>query len=237
MSFSRNYSFVLPRYLLIRYLIGREDNLLNAHLNVASYAHPQFVQEDSGGRRKYKRIHNSSSDSSLLEYSAPPKPQRTVSEERKDKSLSRQEQKPQLHKKRKAEPIEPDTASLSDQSSAPKETFEKRTRHKTKADRYEPKKKRHTSEKAVEEKRPTTKPEKRRGRKKAAKKAGEDFIRNFPSKSMDQERLTVSSSPDTNSRYAKYPSFDHLTVSACSRMGVHLLQLNVVVVSISTYFY
>ncbi|TVY12700.1 hypothetical protein LARI1_G009340 [Lachnellula arida] len=208
----------------------REDILLNAHLNVGSFAHPQFVQEDSGGRRKYKRKYNSSSDSSLLEAPVPPNPQRTIPENRKDEPLERRHHELQIHKKRKAEPIEPDTASLSDHSSYPKETFEKRARHKTKEDRYESKKKRHRSENAVENKRSTTKPEKKRGdRKKSRKKVGEDFIRNFSSKSIGQERLTVSSSSNMNSRYTKCSSFDHLTGLAYSIMGVHLPQLNVVV--------
>ncbi|TVY36478.1 hypothetical protein LOCC1_G005395 [Lachnellula occidentalis] len=207
----------------------REDDLLNARLNVGHFAHGQFAQEDSGERRKYKRKQNSSSDSSLLEVPVPPKPQRSIPENRKDEPLERRQHELQIHKKRKAEPIESDTADLSDQSSPPKETFEKRARHKTKEDRYEPKKKRHRSAKTVEKKRSTTKPEKRRGRKKTAKEAGEDFIRNFSSKSIGQERLTVSSSPGMNSRHAEICSFDRLTGLACSRMGVHLPHLNVVV--------
>lgn len=168
----------------------------------------------------------------------PPKPQRTIPENRKDEPLERRHHELQIHKKRKAQPIEPDTTSLSDHSSHPKETFEKRARHKTKEDRYESKKKRHRSEKTVEKKRSTTKPEKKRGdRKKTAKKAGEDFIHNISSKSIGQERLTVSSSSSMNSRYAKCSSFDHLTGLAYSIMGVHLPQLNVVVVSMITYIY
>lgn len=71
-----------------------------------------------------------------------------------------------------------------------KETFEKRKRHKTKTDRYEPKKK---AKPIVEEKNVVKKVKKfKRGdAAKASRKAGEDLVRSFTSKSIAQERLTV----------------------------------------------
>ncbi|TVY59073.1 hypothetical protein LSUE1_G009563 [Lachnellula suecica] len=167
-----------------------EDSRLKAHQAFGIVNHPQFDLKDGEARRKSKRRHNSSSDSSLLE--APRRPiSRPVIPEKEDRGLSeRQEQATIPHKKRKAETIELDTASVSSQSGHAKETFEKRARHKTKEDRYEPKKKRRKSE-TVEKKRSGTKPEKKSDRKKAAKKAGEDLVRNFSSKSIGQERLTI----------------------------------------------
>lgn len=73
----------------------------------------------------------------------------------------------------------------------PEETFEKRKRHKTREDRYEPAKKIKKSCPDVKKKKNKHKKEKRGDRRKAAKKAGEDLIRKFSSKSIGNDRLTV----------------------------------------------
>lgn len=94
-----------------------------------------------------------------------------------------------LQKKRKAEP--PDNGTCTS-SSAHQEVFEKRARHKTREDRYEPKKEKKSFEGKDWEKRPRTKRAKKGDEKRAARKAGENLINNFTSKSIRQERLTVN---------------------------------------------
>jgi hypothetical protein len=184
-------TFALASHLLI-HVVGREDSASKGHPAFGNFAHPQIGLEDNDGRRKPKRRHNSSSDSSLLEAPVRPKSRPLSVEEKIDRSPETPQQAQQHQKKRKPEPVELDIPSLSSLPSTPKETFEKRARHKTKEDRYDPKKKRSKSEKATEKKR--SKPKKKGDRKKAAKKAGEDLIRNFTSKNIGQERLTVRSS-------------------------------------------
>jgi len=76
--------------------------------------------------------------------------------------------------------------------SSTKEVFEKRTRHKAREDLYEPIKKYKSSRKDSEEKSRRKKKEKKSDRRKAAKRAGEDLMHNFSSKSIGQDRLTVS---------------------------------------------
>jgi hypothetical protein len=170
----------------------REDGASKNHLPFGNFTHPQFGLEENDGRRKPKRRHNSSSDSSLLEAPVRPKSRSLLVKEVNNKSPETPQQGQKHHKKRKAEPAELDISSLSSLPSTPKETFDKRPRHKTKEDRYEPKKKHAKSEKTAEKKR--SKLEKKGDRKNAAKKAGEDLIRNFTSKNIGQERLTVRGS-------------------------------------------
>ncbi len=71
------------------------------------------------------------------------------------------------------------------------ETFEKRTRYKTREDRYDPQKDKHVK-RGDEDKRRKKKKQAENQRKKASKKAGEDLMWKFSSKSVSQERLTVS---------------------------------------------
>ncbi|KAH8602601.1 hypothetical protein B0O99DRAFT_499007, partial [Bisporella sp. PMI_857] len=74
-------------------------------------------------------------------------------------------------------------------SKYPGEAFEKRPRHKTREDLYEPKKKDsgiYPTEKLIKKK-----PEKKGDRRKVAQKSGEDLMNNFSSKSIAQDRLTM----------------------------------------------
>jgi hypothetical protein len=77
-------------------------------------------------------------------------------------------------------------------SDAPYETFEKRDRHKTRGDRYEPKERKQNSEKKGGGTKPKKKKQKKGAGKRTAKRAGEDIIQNFSSKSVSQDRLTAS---------------------------------------------
>lgn len=83
-----------------------------------------------------------------------------------------------------------DSQSDSDQPKR-KETFEKRSRHKTREDRYESKKARkYDSEDDKPAKKKTIKV-KRGDAAKASRKAGEDLINGFKSNNVAQDRLTV----------------------------------------------
>lgn len=114
---------------------------------------------------------------------------RTKKDVKLDTSEGLREPSSHVHKRRKAEPSNSVTSA---NSSAHHETFEKRARHKTREDRYEPKKGGRKFDKDDREKRPRKKREKKGDKKKTAKKAGEDLVNNFSSKSIAQERLTVS---------------------------------------------
>lgn len=142
-------------------------------------------------RSRAKRRHNSSSDSSLLEPAVTPKRPSWILEERNGKSqVSREETSfPPSQKKRK---VATSTVESSMSPIIPQETFEKRARHKTREDLYDPKRKRKRGNKNDEEKKLVTKRTKKGDGKKAAKKAGEDLMNNFTSKSIGQDRLTVS---------------------------------------------
>lgn len=139
-----------------------------------------------------KRRRNSSSDSSFLkpaarEASVPVKhkhkhKQRVLS----DQSLERQ---PRRHsEKQNARSLDSGSSS---KLNVRHETFEKRARHKTREDRYETKKKEKTAVKDVEDK-PRAKRVKRGDGARAARKAGERLMNSFTSKSIGQDRLTVS---------------------------------------------
>lgn len=151
--------------------------------------------EDPGPIRRKKRQHLSSSDTSLLEP-APKQISPRVSREEHSHKRRREESPLRTRKRRKAEP--PESVELP-QANIRKETFEKRARHKTREDRYDPNKEksRNRKEKEVEEaeKQPRKRREKKSDKRKAAKKAGEDLMNNFSSKSIGQDRLTVCISP------------------------------------------
>jgi hypothetical protein len=138
-----------------------------------------------------KRPHNSSSDSSLLEIAVRPKSAPLVREDTTAAGSKRRgERSKTYHKKRKTEPLE---MALSSGSENHQETFEKRARHKTRDNLYEPKekKKQKRSEKIASTKRSTSRREIKSDKRKAAKRAGENLMQNFSSKSIGQERLTV----------------------------------------------
>lgn len=106
-------------------------------------------------------------------------------------ALERREEPVSRHqKKRNVESL--DSASSAD-SHVYHKTFLKRERHKTREDRYEPKKKKHKEDTQDGEPKRKKKREKKGDMKKAAKKAGEDLMNNFSSKSVAQDRLTVRS--------------------------------------------
>lgn len=135
-----------------------------------------------------KRHYRSSSDSSLLEPIPKPKPISRKGEQSKARTDGREEGRlQQQHKKRRFVPSESRSTAA---SNVRQETFEKRDRHKTREDRYEPKKQ-HQSEKTDGERKPKRKREKKGDKAKAAKKASEDLMDNFSSKSVCQDRLTV----------------------------------------------
>jgi hypothetical protein len=100
-------------------------------------------------------------------------------------------EKTALHRPKKRKIASSDSESSAD-SHVRHETFKKRDRHKTREDRYEPKKKKHQSEKQDGERKWKKKREKKGDKKKAARKAGEDIMNNFSSKSVAQNRLTVN---------------------------------------------
>lgn len=140
-----------------------------------------------------RRRRGSSSDSSFLE-SADPKaipniitlsPRHLIAEERMESEESAV--------KVRYRSVHSDSEG-SELSHHPKETFTKRLRYKTREDLYEPKKKenkKRSHREAADE--PVRKRRKKKGDKgKAARKAGEDLMHNFSSKSIAQERLTVS---------------------------------------------
>ncbi|CAD6445894.1 1c1bc657-780e-4206-8096-a53f0df5358b [Sclerotinia trifoliorum] len=95
----------------------------------------------------------------------------------------------QSHKHRK-KPASTVTSTSSQYSVVqPKqETFEKKARHKTKEDRYDPKKKSNQAEVAKPIK---TRRGKRGDRKKAARKASQDLMNNFASNKIGLDRLSV----------------------------------------------
>jgi hypothetical protein len=137
---------------------------------------------------KGKRRHRSSSDSSFLEAIVKPKL-------RKGETKAAPERREELvsNKAKKHEVVPSDSASLAD-SHVHHETFEKRERHKTREDRFEPKKKRHKSDKQDGTPKRKKKREKKGDKRQAAKKASEDLMNNFSSKSIAENRLTVSCS-------------------------------------------
>jgi hypothetical protein len=153
------------------------------------------LQEELTGALAWrKRKHKSSSDSSLLEVSVGLKSQPLRRSNSESENRARKEESAHPPKKQKLELSESGISTSSFASpTAKREVFEKRARHKTREDRYEPKKKVKRRQNDEEGNRPRKKREKKGDRKKAAKKAGEDLVRKFSSKSIGQERLTVSS--------------------------------------------
>lgn len=144
------------------------------------------------GPSKRKRKHDSSSDSSLLEVPIRPQSHQWKQDDPRSISPRRPENQPTTpRKKQKVASSDSGLSSHPATPSPPKETFEKRARHKTREDRYEPRKKEKRQGKIAVEKSSRKKREKRGDRKKAARKAGEELMQNFSSKSIAQDRLTV----------------------------------------------
>ncbi len=148
--------------------------------------------EDAPRLSKSKRRHNASLDSSLLEAPIRPQIQQLRKGELGPEICQRREDGPITRKKQKIALSEASISSHSATSGPATEIFEKRPRHKTREDKYEPKRKGKKSRKTGEEEMTRKKREKRGNRKKAVKKAGEDVMQSFKSKSIGQDRLTVS---------------------------------------------
>jgi hypothetical protein len=141
---------------------------------------------------RLKRRRNSSSDSSIL-----PAPIEVVSTKQSPSGHGAGEQQGRQHGTTKRRRSKSPTliTTFPHARAHRKETFEKRARHKTREDRYEPKTKSPKLEKDTKEKekdinRTTSKRMKKSDRSKLKKDGGE-LMRNFSSKSIGQERLTV----------------------------------------------
>lgn len=149
------------------------------------------LQEDAVPRpHKRRRRHNPSSDSSLLQVPERKRSQHLKEETRLAFSEGLQEHPSPPPKNHRTVSSDAEQSSESATKHHIKEIFEKRPRHKTREDLYETKKaKKHTEDGDVKIAR--KKREKKGDRSKAAKKAGEDLMQNFSSKSIAQERLTV----------------------------------------------
>ncbi|KAI9642327.1 hypothetical protein NHQ30_009129 [Ciborinia camelliae] len=131
-----------------------------------------------------------SSDSSLLGAPTAPIVKETTKTPQKSRAATHGEETTKTHKHQKNAP-----STMTSSSSQPsvmqqkQETFEKRPRHKTREDRYDTKKKSNKAE--VVEKPIKTRREKKGDRKKAARKASGDLMKNFASNKIGQDRLTT----------------------------------------------
>ena len=181
---------------------------------------------------KGKRRHRSSSDSSLLEPVAKPEPKSRKGDEPKLHPEKREDHVAQQHKKHKVASSDSESSA---ESNTRQETYEKRDRHKTREDRYElkKKKKKHKSDKPDGERKPKKKREKKGDKKRASKKAGEDLMNNFSSKSVAQDRLTVRSFSEGWLAQADSARFVPLMRLVYSKMVAHPLQLDDEAVSVT----
>jgi hypothetical protein len=171
--------------------VDHRGSLQKAQSDLQTFHRMAYATEELQIAPRKKRPHNSSSDSSLLEIAVRPKSAPLVREDTTAAGSKRRgERSKTYHKKRKTEPLE---MALSSGSENHQETFEKRARHKTRDNLYEPKekKKQKRSEKIASTKRSTSRREIKSDKRKAAKRAGENLMQNFSSKSIGQERLTV----------------------------------------------
>jgi hypothetical protein len=165
----------------------------------------------------------------LLEVPVRKRPQPPRRSDLKTEPPVEEEESDRPRKKPKTVVSVAETSTSSSASPTPKqETFERRARHKTREDRYEPKKKVKKRSKDGEERSLRKKREKKGDRKKAAKKAGEGLMRNFSSKSIGQERLTVGVDRIVELWHrADSIRSAHLEDSAFSKMAGHLLLFSV----------
>ena len=120
----------------------------------------------------------------------------------------------------------PSSSSVS--SNAVQQSFEKRARHKTLEDRYEPKKKDTKSKKARGGK--SSKKKRDKSSQKASRKSSAGLVHNFSSKSIGQDRLTVSVSRLRVGPGLIVSRFVHQMALDYSKMAAHLLQLDVAAV-------
>lgn len=158
-------------------------------------ASPERYDETVADERTHRGKRRDSSDSSLIQpaYEREELPQRetTIGQVVREDQTRHFSKKSKKHRQ-PASSTTDDSQCEPDQPQ-PKETFEKRSRHKTKEDRYESKKARKHD---VEDDKPAKKKSikvKRGDAAKASKKAGEDLINGFRPKNVSQDRLTVRS--------------------------------------------
>lgn len=198
---------------------------------------PERYDETVADERTHREKRRDSSDSSLIQ----PAYEREVLPQREETigQVTRDDQTRNLSKKSKKHK-QPASSTTDDSQSEPdqphrKETFEKRSRHKTKEDRYESKKARkHAVEDDKPAKKKTTKV-KRGDAAKASRKAGEDLINGFRPKNVSQDRLTVCSLK-IQFREDKLIFGRFVLAQAYSRMAEHHLLPAIVAVSMTEKF-
>jgi hypothetical protein len=167
--------------LLERPDISQSPQALVPPRREASY---QGEKRDFESRRK--RRYSSSSDSSLLEDALPLQLDPRTENEAQVKPKNHGDSP--LHQKRRSN-VETQTSR---QSTYGRETFEKRPRHKTREDLYEPKDQLKNSTSHVGERKRSTKRETKGEKRRAMRRAGEDLMNNFSSENIANDRLTVS---------------------------------------------
>lgn len=165
-------------------------------LQTKGHNHQQLEMEDvdKRGRRKYDL--EVSSESSFLERGHAPltKADKTRKEQAsKEDDISEQEEVPRQEERRKRRRSpSPNTEVSPIKDNKREEIFEKRARHKTKEDRYDPKKRAEKEREKMEKKEKKSKRAKKGDRRKESKMPGETLMKNFESKNLANDRLTVS---------------------------------------------
>ncbi|KFZ00845.1 hypothetical protein V501_10423 [Pseudogymnoascus sp. VKM F-4519 (FW-2642)] len=157
------------------------------------HASPERYDETVADKRTHREKRRDSSDSSLIqpayEREVLPPREKTIGQVASE-DLTRHFSKKAKKHRQPASSTTDDSQSEPDQPER-KETFEKRSRHKTKEDRYESKKAR---KQVVEDDKPAKKKTikvKRGDAARASKKAGEDLVNGFRPKNVSQDRLTI----------------------------------------------
>lgn len=201
------------------------------HAGIAASRHAGYVLQDLLGPERGKRRHNSSSDSSLLEIPVRTRTGQAKKDNPRPAMPEPQKDKPTSRKKQKVDSSNSEVSSQTTSPTAAKETFEKRPRRKTREDRYEPKRKETHPKKTDEEMATNRKRLKRCDRGKAAKKAGEELMQNFSSKSIGRERLTVSNGNTLIQDIADPPRYALFTAQGFLLMAELHLQQDIEAVS------
>jgi hypothetical protein len=155
--------------------------------------HDSKKERASAQEKPRKRMLESSSDCSFLErgLSSDPRPETldTHSVIRGTKIQERPKSRHQRLEVERSVSLEESGDSL---SITPRvELFEKRKRHKTRGDRYEPRQELVDPKPQVNRERKREKKRKTKSRGKGLRNAGEDLMRQFSSKSVGRDRLTV----------------------------------------------
>lgn len=152
---------------------------------------PQRLQRDDGKNNGLgKHCLEVSSESSFLERGHAPEAKTNTKKRRHaDDSFDPETVSHHESNRKRKRSLTPSVEVRSPSRDRPKETFERRARHKTKEDRYEPKSR---TEKQGKERKSKPRTEKKGERRKASKKTGEDLMRNFESKYIGNDRLTAS---------------------------------------------